>query len=286
MRGSLMMLGAGLFYTLNDAILKLAVAHLSFGEVIFIRGSVSCLLLLIIALFGGLTSQLRWKDVRGQILCAIFYIAGAGFLVISLRHLSFPVAITAFYTSPLFAALLAPYILNEPIKGMRIAAALVGFVGVALVARPDSSGFSWFILLALAAGLANTLRDITVGRVVRSDGSFSILVFSQISLTVSASVFAVFDWQPVPFASLGLLITAGVAATVAVFFSIEAFRSSDVAGIAALRYAAIVWAAIVGATIWHDQFTITQLCGMLLVIGSGTLVVIAERRINPAISSV
>src|SRR4029079_12748454 len=109
---------------------------------------------------------LGWKNFRGQLTCSTWYILASFLFIYSLPFLSFPVAITALYTSPLFIVLLAPWFLGERINALRIVATLAGFLGVGLAAQTDNVTISWFVLLPVGSALATALRDISLRKLV------------------------------------------------------------------------------------------------------------------------
>ena len=277
-----MMTAGGAFYTFNDAAMKMALVDMTYGRAILVRGVMSCALLFLVVVIKWGPASLAWKNLRGQMECSFYYVLASFLFIYSLPYLSFPVAITALYTSPLFIALLAPWLLKERLNATRVISSLIGFAGVALAARSgDNSSFSWLVLLPIGSALATAMRDITLRRLVRTENSVSILFFQQASLTLFGMAYASLEPSlgmapgAIPYsiaiaASLGLLL--------GVYCTIEAFRASDVSAVSALRYASIVWAAFVGAIFWGDRFSIVQIIGMLLVIASGILIALVERR--------
>jgi drug/metabolite transporter (DMT)-like permease len=284
MRGALMMTAAGAFYTLNDAAMKLALSDTSNGWAIFIRGVNCCAVLLIVAFQGKGFVKLRWTNLRGQLECGAYYVLAAFLFIYSLPNLSFPVAVTALYTSPLFLVLLAPLLLHERLNSVRLSATVVGFLGAALTARPSTGVFSWLVLFPLGSAFATAMRDITLRKLVQSDNSFSILFFQQFSLMLFGLAYS----AVAPTAALatsqityGIILAASLGVLLGVYCTIEAFRASDVSAVSALRYLAIVWAALIGAAVWNDRFSFSQILGMLLVIASGTAVTLSERRLYP-----
>jgi len=277
-----MMTAGGAFYTFNDAAMKMALVDMTYGRAILVRGVMSCALLFLVAVIKWGPALLAWKNLRGQMECSFYYVLASFLFIYSLPFLSFPVAITALYTSPLFIALLAPWLLKERLNATRIISALIGFAGVALAARSgDHSSFSWLVLLPVGSALATAMRDITLRRLVRTENSVSILFFQQASLTLFGMAYASLEPSlamapgAIPYS---IVIAASLGLLMGVYCTIEAFRASDVSAVSALRYASIVWAAFVGAIFWGDRFSIVQIIGMLLVIASGTLIALVERR--------
>ena len=276
-----MMIASGAFYTLQDAAMKLALADMPYGRAIAIRGVTSCALLLAIV---HLKWGLRYLAIRNwprQMRCAFYFILASFLYVYALPSLPLSVAVTGVYTTPLFTALLAPWLLHERLDAIKFIATVFGFVGVALVAQADSAAISWWALLPVASALAIAMRDVELRQLIRSENSMSIIVLQQIILALCGFVYAFFE----PHASIdtstlsdGLAALASVGAIVGAYLVTEAVRTSEITVISPLRYTAIIWAALLGSVLWGDRFNAIHFTGMALVIISGTIVTLSEHR--------
>ena len=63
------------------------------------------------------------------------------------------------FTSPLWVTVLAPFLLSERLSRHRVIAALAGFAGILIIARPDLSHLNPGILCALLWAGHMTLPD-------------------------------------------------------------------------------------------------------------------------------
>jgi drug/metabolite transporter (DMT)-like permease len=171
---------------------------------------------------------------------------------------SFSVAITAAYTNPLFLVLLSPWLLFERVGPARIAAVIIGFLGIALISRPEAGAFSWAILLPIGSALFGAFRDVWMRRLIRSDSSVSILLFSQLLLTFSGMPTTIFDGVSIGLHELGLLCLMALGMGLSIFCSIEAFRLAEASFVAPFRYSGMVWAPLFAYPIWNEVPTVNK----------------------------
>ena len=78
----------------------------------------------------------------------------------ALPLISLSAAAVAFYTAPLFMALLSRSLIGEPVGPLRWLGIVLGFVGVLIVLRPGGDTFSAAALLPVLAALFYALAAI------------------------------------------------------------------------------------------------------------------------------
>jgi drug/metabolite transporter (DMT)-like permease len=263
--GVVLMLVACVIYALTDAGTKLALAHLPLGQVIVVRGLFICLPVLALTIWRGRLADLRWQSFGPQLACGLCHALAAWFFLWSLPLLSLPVAVTAVYTSPLFVVILAPLLLKERLGVVRVSAAVIGFIGIMFVAHPTPSAFNWAIVLPVVSALLAAFRDIFLRRLVRSDSSISVVMFSQLVLMLSGVPFLFLEWSPMDFQDTWFLLAIGIGVGVATFYTIEALRHAEASFVSAFRFSGIIWAGLFGFAIWGNTPDFLELFGMALV---------------------
>lgn len=273
---ALMLLGSAAF-TLNDAAMKLALTSLPYGQTLTIRGLVSCALLLAFAFFKVGIRAAVWNNARGQIEITCWYVGASFLFMYSLPHLDFPVAVTAVYTAPLFSVLLAWRFLGEKLRAVTVISTLLGFAGVTLAVGVESKVIHWIVILPILSGLLTAIRDSRIGGLLRSENSFSIILTHQVGLLLFGVVFALFEAGPaVPPPALSYWSAAGasIGGVLGVYFTVEAFRTSEIGSISAFRYSSILWAGLIGFMLWGNRFELLQIAGMVLVAVCGATIAI------------
>jgi S-adenosylmethionine uptake transporter len=192
----------------------------------------------------------------------------------ALFYLSLPTAISLNYTAPLFIAgwmLVAGGAQRDPV---RILAVVAGFLGVLGVLRPSITQDQWFAALmglgagALAAVAMMQIRQL--GRIGEPEW-LTVLLFSSGVVLSSLVGLWIVGWHtrdPLTFLALVGLGSAGLVGQLAMT---RAFGLGSTLLTAALQYATIIFAALIGVVFWGDRPALLAWAGMALIIGSGLL---------------
>ena len=123
------------FFSFMGVFIRKSSENIHIFEVIFFRNLLACLIIIPLMYSSGLAS---FKMYRPGLFAwrAIFVSIGmfAGFSALTLIPLAQATAIS--FTTPIFVTILAIFIFREVIKLRRIAAILVGFIGMLIIVQP------------------------------------------------------------------------------------------------------------------------------------------------------
>ena len=264
-RGASLMTCCVMAYVLNDAIMKLLFADIDFFQAIFLRGLVSLPPLLILALMTK--NFLQKYSTKNKRLMGIRILAEIGTTVTFLTALKYmPLAnVTAILQSlPLAITMAAAIFLGEKVGWRRWSAILIGFTGVLIIVRPGLVGFSSYSLLALAAVLLLTVREISTRKLDSNIPTVTVAFSTALGSTIFAALMLIGrDWTEVDLASWLLIITAAASVTVATLLSVVAMRTGDISFVSPFRYTSLIGAIGLGILFfgeWPDGFTFMGAC--------------------------
>ena len=98
-----------------------------------------------------------------------------------------------------------------------------------------------------------------------------------IAVTLFAGVWGLFqEWKPVEPVQLGLLAAASVLLSAAYFLLIVAMRAGEMSVIAPFRYSGLLFALLLGYSVWGHVPNASAWAGIALLLGAG-LWVMRER---------
>jgi drug/metabolite transporter (DMT)-like permease len=142
-----------LLMSLGDALIKLASASFTAWQVFTLRSLLVVPILVALMLATAPAARIRpksplWVALRSGLL-ALMWVA----YYAALPSISLSTAAVAFYTAPLFIALLSRTLIGEAVGPIRWAGIVLGFLGVLVVLRPGSDAFRWATLLPVLAAL-------------------------------------------------------------------------------------------------------------------------------------
>ena len=173
------------------------------------------------------------------------------------------------FTRPLWVVLLAVLFLRETIGPSRIAAVLMGFVGVVVIMRPWGTdvAIGWPHVAALFSALCLAGTITGVKSLTKNLSASSILVWSSIMGELLSLPFALADWRwPSPGDLIPLFLIGLLSAANQLLF-IKGMAVGEAAVLAPVDYARLVLSVVAGLLVfgeWPDAFT---------WIGAGVIVV-------------
>jgi drug/metabolite transporter (DMT)-like permease len=272
-----------------DAVVKLISADLTVWQVFAVRSlfAIPCLTVLAYAKGTPLMPRAtKWVFVR-SILLVLTWLA----FYASLPALNLSVAAVAVYTNPIMTALLTAAWLDEPVSRRQWIGVLVGFVGVAVILKPGTDAFSWFILLPLLGAAFYSLAMVltrakcqneeAVALAVGLHGSFiatglvATVVLAAISVmpeTRSAYPFLLGHWAPMGLREWGLMTFLGVLSAAFFLGVARAYQIAPPQIIATFDYGYLVSAAVWGFVFFSETPDHLTLLGMVLITLAGLLV--------------
>ena len=280
--GAALMTCCVLAYVLNDAVMKLLFADIDFFQAIFLRGLVSLPPLLVLAL---MTRTLLQKySAKNQLLMIIRILAEIGTTVTfltALKHMPLANVTAILQSLPLAITMAAAIFLGEPVGWRRWSAICLGFTGVLIIIRPGLAGFNSYSLLALAAVLLLTVREISTRQLDNKIPTVTVALSTTLGITAFAALMLIGDeWAEINFVSWSLIIAAAAAVTVATLLSVVAMRTGDIGFVSPFRYTSLIGAIGLGILLfgeWPDGMT---LLGAVIIAFAGVYSLYREQLFN------
>ena len=280
--GAALMTCCVLAYVLNDAVMKLLFADIDFFQAIFLRGLVSLPPLLVLAL---MTKTLLQKySAKNQRLMLIRILAEIGTTVTfltALKHMPLANVTAILQSLPLAITMAAAIFLGEPVGWRRWSAICLGFTGVLIIIRPGLAGFNSYSLLALAAVLLLTVREISTRQLDNKIPTVTVALSTTLGITAFAALMLIGnEWAEVNFVSWSLIIAAAAAVTVATLLSVVAMRTGDIGFVSPFRYTSLIGAIGLGILLfgeWPDGMT---LLGAVIIAFAGVYSLYREQLFN------
>lgn len=202
-----------------------------------------------------------WRSIVG--LAAMY-----GFFY-AIAHLKLSNAMVFTYSSPIFIPVIAWLFLKEKITIAMICAAVLGFIGVFCVAKPDQGLVNWISVIGIASSLLASMAFVTVRALTQTEPPERI-VFYFCLIGSALSVIPMFwVWRPYHLQELLFLIGAGILANVSQIFMSHAYRLAPAGQIAPVNYMAIIFAGVWGFLLWNevpDLYSVIGFCIILLAI--------------------
>ena len=141
-RGALFMALAMASFTANDALTKSVTPYINTGQIMFVRGIMTVVLIYITARHFAALRPLKTLLRPIIILRCLCEVTAAVLYLTALGLIEFSNASAILQSLPLVVTLGAALFLREPVGWRRWVAIIVGFIGVLVIIRPGPEGFT------------------------------------------------------------------------------------------------------------------------------------------------
>ncbi len=269
LRAMAMMLMATVAFTSMHAMIRHVAQGLHPFEVAFFRNLFGLVFLAPILFRYGIaplrTRKLRVHALRGilnlvSMLCFFYAITIAPFADVT--------ALT--FTAPIFASVLAVFILGEKVGPIRWAAIGFGFLGALVILRPGFGEIGLGPILTVVAALLWALAMLVIKTLTRTESSITITAYMMIVLTPMSFLAALPFWTwPAPEQYLTLFVLAALGTTGHLFLN-QALKEGDTSLVSPVDYVRLVWAALIGYFVFGETpDAMTWIGGAMICVSAG-----------------
>ena len=171
------------------------------------------------------------------------------------------------FTSPLWVIVLAPFILGERMTRVRVTAAVMGFIGILIVARPDMDGINSGMIAAASCAVFFALVAMFTKRLTRSQSITCILFYLTVMQLVFGIICAGYDgdialpgWSNMP-----LLVLIGICGLVAHFCITKALTIAPATVVVPIDFARLPIIAIVAMLFYGEALDIWVFVGAVII---------------------
>jgi drug/metabolite transporter (DMT)-like permease len=278
-RGAVLCVTATLLFACMDTTTKYLAERFDVPFIMAVRylGNLLLMALLLKPTYGRQMVETRRT---GLVLIRAACLAAASlFMGLALQHLPVAEATAINFLAPIVVVVAAGRLLRERTSWVDPAAAIMGFAGVLLIARPGVGHEALGLTFALAAAASNASYQLLSRVLAATERTVALLFYTAVAGTLLFGLAA--PWfLPVEALSLqdGLLLASlGVYGGVGHFLFTAAFRQAPASLIAPLGYAQLVWAGLLGWIVFGHVPDALGLAGMAVIAGSGVLVALNSR---------
>ena len=267
-RAAVWMIGAIVSFTLMAVAGRAAAVDLDTFEIMLYRSLVGVVTVLSVATAAGTLGQINASGYKLHFARNIAHFTGQNlwFYAITVAPLAQVFALE--FTTPVWVVFLAPLFLGEALRRNGVIAAILGFVGVLFVARPDASGLGPGILPAALAAIGFAFSAVFTRKLTRTNSITCIMIW----LTGLQALFglACAGWDmdiAVPSAqSLPWVILIGFAGLLAHFCLTKALSIAPASSVVPIDFARLPVIVLVGALVYDEPLQMTVLLGGAIIL--------------------
>ncbi len=271
LRGVLLVLAAVFLFASMDTMIKYLATRYNVPLVAAMRYGINLVFLL--AVFTPRYRNTVWRTRRTSlvILRGMTLVMATLFAGLALQRLPVGETIAIIYLAPFGVLLLAGPMLGERTGLAGWIAALSGFAGVLLIARPGGGLSGLGVFFALLCAALSVGYHLLSRLLVSTESTHAMLVWSALAGTVVFG--ALLPWSlrgPTPeLTDIILFLTVGALATAGHFMFTAAYRDAPASLLAPVNYAHLFWAVLLGWLVFGHVPDRLAMLGMALVAFAG-----------------
>lgn len=175
------------------------------------------------------------------------------------------------FTGPVWVALLAVVALGEKMTAARIAAVVLGVVGVLIIVRPglDHVEAGQAVALLAAIGFAGSI--ILVKSLTRTESVVSIIFWMLIIQSAIGAIPAAVVWQTPPAAVWPWLLVIAICGTYSHFCMAHALRHAEATTVVPLDFLRVPLTAIAAWLVFGERFDVFTVVGAAVILAGNLL---------------
>jgi drug/metabolite transporter (DMT)-like permease len=274
-----LIVGSVLCFTLFDSIVKHLASMYPVPLLVWARWTVQMLATLL--WLGPRMGRALFATPRPavQLLRGVILLGSSLLFLTALKYLPLAEATALNYSSPVLVVIFAVMFLRERITRARIAFVFAGVAGMLLIVRPGTEIFRGAALLALAAAGFYAAYQILTRRVADEDPRVTLFYPSLVGAIAMTLIVPFLDIHAtMPLRHIFAIAAAGLLGTLGHFLFILAFQRAPASALTPFTYLQLVWATLIGWFAFGDFPDLWTIAGMIVITGSGLLIVVHERK--------
>ena len=275
------MLASTVFFGLMAVVIRLASETLHTFEIAFFRNLFGLMAALPLLLRHGPGLMRTTQLPRYFIRCVIGVLSMfCGFWAIG--HLPLAQAVALSYSTPLFVTIAAVWFLHEHVRARRWAAVVLGFIGVMVIVRPGTEGFSVASLVALSAAVLSGIVSIQIKQLSATEPADRIVLWTTalwVPLSLGPALF-VWEW-PQGIAWLWVS-AAGLMGTGGHMLWTRALKLGDVSALTPISFMQLPVVAVLGYLLFDEGLDRWTVLGAAIIFSANAYIAHREARLARA----
>ncbi len=248
-------------------------------QILFFR-SVIGVVVIAVLLSGSGWGQIKTQRLKTHWLRNIAHYAGQYGWFYGLAFIPLAEVIAIEFTTPVWTALLAFFLLKERLTGPRLQALVLGIAGLLLILRPGAGVLQPAAFAVLGGALGYAFSYIQTKSLTRTDTPLCILFYMTLMQLPFGLVPSLLNWTTPAPETLPWILLVGITAMSAHFCMAHAFRLADAIVVVPMDFLRLPLIALVGYLFYQESIDLFVLAGAVLMFSGNLLNLRAEYRRN------
>jgi drug/metabolite transporter (DMT)-like permease len=272
-KGIIALVAATLFFAAQDAITKHLTQSISVAQIVSVRFFFFSLFALIFAARKiGIKTAFHSSRPKSQVLRGLLISSEIALFAYALHFLGLAEMHAIFACFPLIITALSVPFLGESVGWRRWLAVGLGFIGTLIIIRPDTGAFSPYALITLLCAFMFACYNLITRKVSRHDRFETSLLYFGVVGFIASLLVVPFYWQSPNADQVFWLAVISVTGICGHLLLIKALQLAPAVILQPFNYFILLWAMIIGYSVYDEVLQTYQLAGAALVVISGVYI--------------
>lgn len=256
-------------------------AELNVFQVLELRSVIGFFILLPLVLASGGFAAMRTQRPLAHIARNVVHYSGQAAWLYALTLIPLAVLISIEFTTPIWTAILAVTFLGERLSRPKLAAVVLGLIGVVVIVRPGVDAVDPGHLVVLGAAVCFGISLVLVKSLTRTDSVVRIIFWMLIIQSALGLLPALYVWRTPPLELWPWILLIAFTGMSSHFCMARALTYADATVISPMDFLRVPLSALVGWLLYHEQIDAFTAGGALLIL-MGNLLNLQRKPVQPA----
>ncbi len=249
-------------------------------ELMLYRSLIGITIVLVAARLSGTLGQVNRRHMGWHFARNLSHFTGQNLWFFAVTVIPLAQVFALEFTSPLWVTVLAPFFLSERLTRTRAFAAVMGFIGILIVARPGLDSLSPGVLAAALSAIGFAGSAVFTRRLTRTESITCILFWLTVMQAVFGVICAGYDGDvTLPSAATApWLLLIGCAGLVAHFCLTKALSLAPATVVIPIDFTRLPLIALIGMVFYDEGLDWLVFLGAAIIIGANIVNLRAEAR--------
>lgn len=277
---ALWMLGAIFSFTMMAIAGRELASDFDTFEIMMWRSAFGLVIVLLVATVTGTRRQIGRGKLGTHFIRNVFHFTGQNLWFYAVTAVPLAQVFALEFTTPLWVIVLSVFLLGERLTLIRGTSALMGFIGILIVARPDMAGLNGGIVAAATCAVFFALTYVFTKRLTRTETITAIMFYLTFFQLIFGIIMAGYDGDiAVPtLPDLPWLMVVGICGLLAHFCITKALSLAPAAVVAPIDFARLPIVAVVAMLVYNEALDLWVFVGAAIIFAGNYLNIWSETR--------
>ena len=259
-----------------DVAVKILLDNYSVTQIIFLRGSISLLIIGGAGYIAEGKSSFKTRYWRWHILRTTLMTISTTTFFLALSLIPLVNCMVIVFVSPIVMTALSGPFLGETVGKWRWSAVLLGFIGILLILKPSGGFVDLGTIYAFIAAVTYALLSLTSRKLANKETTYNLSFYMFIGPTLVSGAGSSLNWVVPTTEAWMLFILCGVLGGVGFIFFNLAYQKAEASLLASFEYTGLIWASIAGYYLFAETIDANIWLGASIIIIGGLIIILRE----------